>query len=110
MQDIGTHESFIVFGCWNKYTDIDGDLPVKKVTDKIKGFLQKEDNNPKFLVIAGDNYYPLKEYNQISTKKTGNKIINPNRLRYGFELLPKNITTYMILGNHDFIDINFLIS
>lgn len=101
MQDIGTHESFIVFGCWNKYTDIDGDLPVKKVTDKIKGFLQKEDNNPKFLVIAGDNYYPLKEYNQISTKKTGNKIINPNRLRYGFELLPKDITTYMILGNHD---------
>lgn len=99
--DTVTNESFIVFGCWNKYTDIDGDLPVKKVTDKIKEFLQQEDNNPKFLVIAGDNYYPLKEYHQTYKKKTGNKIINPSRLRYGFKLLPKNITTYMILGNHD---------
>ena len=99
-------ESFIVFGCWNKYKDgIDPDqIPIKQVTDKIKEYISTV-NTPKFLVIAGDNYYPGKEYvlakDGVTLKKTKNKIINPIRLQYGFDLLPKNITTYMILGNHD---------
>jgi hypothetical protein len=99
-------ESFIVFGCWNKYKDgIDPDqIPIKQVTDKIKEYISTV-NTPKFLVIAGDNYYPGKEYvlakDGVTLNKTKNKIINPIRLKYGFDLLPKNITTYMILGNHD---------
>jgi hypothetical protein len=98
-------ESFIVFGCWNKYKDgIDPDqMPVKQVTDKIKQYLNTM-NNPNFLVIAGDNYYTSKT-NRLTRDgdrvKTKEKIINPIRFRYGFDLLPKNITTYMILGNHD---------
>lgn len=99
-------ESFIVFGCWNKYKDdiAPDQIPIKQVTDKIKEYLNTV-NTPNFLVIAGDNYYPGKEYalakDGITLKKTKQKLINPIRLQYGFDLLPKDITTYMILGNHD---------
>ena len=77
MQDIGTRESFIVFGCWNKYTDIDGDLPVKKVTDKIKGFLQKEDNNPKLSAFFS-TIYAITNRNAIYTKNVNIISCNSN--------------------------------
>ena len=93
--------SFIHFGCWNN-------LNTKKKDDKIKqlGCLNKvikklneylDENEVNFMTIAGDNYYPEKR--KIEEKKK--KIIKPDLLSQGFNLLPKTLQIYMILGNHD---------
>ena len=54
-----------------------------------------KNNNSKFILGLGDNFYP-----------DGIKRINDKKFRYNFELpysnLPKNIKFYNCLGNHDY--------
>lgn len=91
-------ENFIHFGCWNNLNK-NGNL--KPVMDKLQSRL----NNPDlpeidFISVAGDNYYPDKLKPKIKTdgKK---KIIKPDLLEMGFDMLPSEPDIYMILGNHD---------
>ena len=91
-------ENFIHFGCWNNLNK-KGNL--KPVMDKLQSRL----NNPDlpqidFISVAGDNYYPDKLKPKIKTdgKK---KIIKPDLLEMGFNMLPSDTHIYMILGNHD---------
>ena len=91
-------ENFIHFGCWNNLNK-KGNL--KPVMDKLQSRL----NNPDlpqidFISVAGDNYYPdkLKSKKKTDGKK---KIIKPDLLEMGFNMLPSDPDIYMILGNHD---------
>jgi len=72
------------FGCWNEYNNI---LIIKKILEQII----KE--NLSFLSIGGDNYY-----------QPNNIFFDKNRISLGFNLLPQNITKYIIFGNHDIED------
>ena len=92
--------SFIHFGCWNNLN-----VKIKNGKEKEIGCLKKVMNlleanlsGVDFIVIAGDNYYPKKEKTIEGKKK---KIIKPDLLSQGFNLLPKEIPIVMILGNHD---------
>ena len=60
---------------------------------------EKVHPKPEFIVVAGDNYYPLKKKN----KATGEKIktVDLAELKSGFECLPSTIKKYVLLGNHD---------
>ena len=95
-------DKFIHFGCWNN-TNIKKDKGkpvgcVKPVMDMLKNYLDRTEKKPNFMVIAGDNYYPDKYKNPDETKV---KIIYPDKLREGFDLLPDSLPIHMILGNHD---------
>jgi predicted MPP superfamily phosphohydrolase len=92
--------SFIHFGCWNNLN-----VKIKNGKEKEIGCLKKVMNlleanlsGVDFIVIAGDNYYPKKEKTIEGVKK---KLIIPNKLAEGFNLLPKEKPIVMILGNHD---------
>ena len=92
--------SFIHFGCWNNLN-----VKIKNGKEKEIGCLKKvmkllEANlsGVDFVVIAGDNYYPKKEQTIEGEKR---KLIIPSKLAGGFNLLPKEIPIFMILGNHD---------
>ena len=92
--------SFIHFGCWNNLN-----VKIKNGKEKEIGCLKNVMNLLKanlsgvdFIVIAGDNYYPKKEKTIEGVKK---KLIIPNKLAEGFNLLPKETPIVMILGNHD---------
>ena len=113
---------FIQFGCWN---NINKDGCLKKVMNKLNEYVA--DFKQDFIVVTGDNYYPQKEKNKdkdkdkkiaisetvVKEKKEKKatvygepvgekkKIIMFNDIDYGFQLLPKNIPIYTILGNHD---------
>ena len=58
-----------------------------------------------FMIVAGDNYYP--DISKVKDK-SGNKIkikkIVKKNLCSGLDCLPKNIPTYLLLGNHDLED------
>ena len=91
-------ENFIHFGCWNNLNK-KGNL--KPVMDKLQSRL----NNPDlpqidFISVAGDNYYPDKLKPKIKTDSK-KKIIKPDLLEMGFNMLPSDPDIYMILGNHD---------
>ena len=92
---------FIHLGCWNnlnknkKNVDL-GNL--KQVMKTMKTYIKQ--NEPEFVVLAGDNYYPGKTKTEGATKKK-EKIIYTKKLVEGFSELPKNIEINMILGNHD---------
>jgi len=68
---------------------------LNKVMKKLNSYVME--NEVSFISIAGDNYYPEKK--KIDEKKK--KIIIPELLIRGFNLLPKSLPIYMILGNHD---------
>lgn len=93
--------SFIHFGCWNNLNikNKDGKLKplgcLNKVIDKLNKYLLENEVN--FITIAGDNYYPEKK----KIEEIKKKIIKPDLLNKGFNLLPKSLPIYMILGNHD---------
>ncbi len=92
---------FVHLGCWNNLNknkkNIDlGNL--KQVMKTLKTYIKK--NEPEFVVLAGDNYYPGKTKVEGATKKK-EKIIYTKKLVEGFSELPKNIEINMILGNHD---------
>ena len=113
---------FIQFGCWN---NINENGRLKNVMDKLNEYVTTDVTKPDFIVITGDNYYPQKETVEgeivegeivvkekkketvdgvTEEKKKGTekkKIIKFKDIEYGFQLLPKNIPIYTILGNHD---------
>jgi hypothetical protein len=82
-----------IFGCWNNKKE-DYNI-LNKVMLSLQEYIVQ--NHPQLLLVAGDNYYPLKSENE--SGKT--KIIYPQLLKDGFESLPKAIEIDMILGNHD---------
>lgn len=90
-------KKFVQFGCWNKGLCEDGnDIPLKRVTDALKSYVSNE--QPEFVVVAGDNYYPDSIKTEADEKI---KTIVTDNLKSGFDCLPKNVDIKMILGNHD---------
>ena len=117
---------FVQFGCWNNIND---KWCLEKVMNKLNEYV--DSNPPNFILVTGDNYYPQKEKimegeimegeimegekikgEKIKGEKMDkkekdksvvekNKIIILNDINYGFELMPKHIPIYTILGNHD---------
>ena len=111
---------FIQFGCWN---NINTEGCLEKVMSKLNEYVA--DFKQDFIVVTGDNYYPQKEKKKekdkdkktetvvkekkkekketVESEPVGEKkkIIMLNDIDYGFQLLPKNIPIYTILGNHD---------
>jgi hypothetical protein len=96
-------DKFIHFGCWNNANvkSKDGKEKsigcVEPVMNMLKNYLDRTAEKPNFMVIAGDNYYPDKT--MLNDKKV--KIIYPNKMIHGFNLLPDSLPIHMILGNHD---------
>lgn len=127
---------FIHFGCWNKdlcvflnkvnneynhlvQTEISAEnaRTINKKHSNMSYVLQSLRNNInknqeksiKFIIIAGDNYYPDKVKIKKGTKSNNNlklKSIIVKNLLSGFDCLPKNIETFILLGNHDIENIN----
>ena len=127
---------FIHFGCWNKdlcvflnkvnneynhlvQTEISAEnaRTINKTHSNMSYVLQSLRNNInknqeksiKFIIIAGDNYYPDKVKIKKGTKSNNNlklKSIIVKNLLSGFDCLPKNIETFILLGNHDIENIN----
>lgn len=91
---------FIHFGCWNNmnYVDIP---PLVKVMSALKNIVNKGKHD--FIVIAGDNYYNLKQEHPNKKGKPPKitKTIIIDKMKEGFDLLPTNIPIDMILGNRD---------
>ena len=105
---------FAFFGCWNethypsKYPE-ENDAPCFKIQenetktkcDEFSSVLQeiKQQSDIDFLVVAGDNYYPLKKKDDNGNKT---KTFDPIDFKKGFEAL-KSIDkpTYLLIGNHD---------
>ena len=85
---------FIHFGCWN-YDKCGGNNPVTAVTRAVTE--ETERREIEYVIVAGDNYYPIKNKRQANGKL---KLINPSMLASGFDCLP-NIETYVLFGNHD---------
>lgn len=96
--------SFIHFGCWNQgecQLNTDNN-PLSTVMTNLNKYC--EINNPNFITVAGDNYYPKKYKDKgkdKSSKKNKVKIINSDDMLSGFQCLPNNIDIFMLLGNHD---------
>jgi len=92
-------EVLIQFGCWNNTNPEEGKTVggLQSVMEAIKIYARKK--HPRFLIVSGDNYYPQKEKSADGT--TLNIMVYPNKLREGFDLLPRELQIYMMLGNHD---------
>ena len=94
-------KKFVHFGCWNngKYSE-NGTNPISRVLNNLLANKDKYD----FFVVAGDNYYPIKEKKQLygngERKKT--KFYNKEALKTGFTAL-KNLgkDVFLLLGNHE---------
>ena len=96
---------FVQFGCWNQGLCGNESVPLTKIMHSLKTFTHKE--NPDFIVVAGDNYYPGKVKNKVTGEKI--KTIVPTDLAAGFACLPKDVPIDMLLGNHD-LETNMYIS
>lgn len=97
-----TSNNFIHFGCWNK-GGCSGDTLSEKDRNNLTKLMNTLDisikkEQPLFLSICGDNYYPQKVKLKTGDKK---KILNIEDLVSGFDCLPKHIDIYMTYGNHD---------
>ena len=113
--------NFIHFGCWNNLNET-GNL--KPVMTKLRKMIleRKTSSLPEidFISVAGDNYYPdkpdkQKDKDKTKTKTKGapkdkkdkknkknkRKLVYPQHIETGFNMLPKNIDIHMIIGNHD---------
>lgn len=100
---------FVFFGCWN---NVNENSNLENTMTTLNSYLKENPEIP-FVVIGGDNFYPDKSKKKEEKKDKKDKdkkdekkekctkIINPNKLTYGFNLLPKDIPIYMLLGNHD---------
>lgn len=100
--------SFIHFGCWNKHfcnnseVESSDDNGITIVMRLLRKYV--EDNKRDFIIVAGDNYYPdISKEKKDGIKIKIKKIVKKN-LCSGLNCLPKNITTYLLLGNHDLED------
>ena len=97
---------FIHFGCWNNSGCDDLGVEVKptdtamtRVIKQIKKNITLSKFRPEFMIIAGDNYYPIVKKDPLTKIKT--KILDEHDLLSGFECLPKDLKKYLLLGNHD---------
>jgi len=107
---------FIQFGCWNQKFCGDNGNPVSLVAAKVKEAISS-DQQIKYLIVSGDNYYPIKnkvinlnenpEEREIEDLKIEPKIINKKLLESGFNCLP-DIPIYLLWGNHDLDNNNAL--
>jgi hypothetical protein len=113
---------FVFFGCWN---NVNENSNLKNTMSTLTNYLTSNPEIP-FVVVGGDNFYPdkskkkeqkqnkenneeKKEKKEKKDKKKDEKkdkdictkIINLDKLTSGFNLLPKDIPIYMLLGNHD---------
>ena len=112
---------FIFFGCWNS---LNKKSNLENTMSTLTNYLKENPEIP-FVVVGGDNFYPdkSKKKEQKEEKKDKEekkekkekkdkekdekkedictKIINLDNLTDGFNLLPKNISILMLLGNHD---------
>lgn len=105
---------FAFFGCWNEvhYPSTDtseNDTPcfqiqeseIKTKCDEFTSVLQEiKTQDVDFLVVAGDNYYPIKKKDKTTGKKT--KKFEPDDFNKGFDALEAIYKpTHLLLGNHD---------
>lgn len=90
---------FIHFGCWNNLNQKNGKLVgnITNVMSRLKTYIEIPKNKPKFIVVAGDNYYPDK----IKVEEQKKKIIIDDNIVDGINLLPTDVDIDMIFGNHD---------
>jgi hypothetical protein len=100
MQEDSIH--FIHFGCWNQggcSPKVNNNL--FRVMKKLNIYVEK--TNPQFIIVAGDNYYPVKNKDKSKSdeKKETTKLIIDSQLKSGFYCLPENIPIYLLMGNHD---------
>jgi hypothetical protein len=87
---------FIHFGCWNNGLCNDSQTNgLSLMTKKLRDYVST--NSIDFLIIAGDNYYPVKD--------DIGKHFNMDNFKSGFDCLPKDIKKYLIFGNHDIEDV-----
>jgi hypothetical protein len=100
-------KEFVTFGCWNKgLCDKTEEQPKNGLSAMMKELGKYvEENKIEFLAISGDNYYPEKE-KDATGKKT--KTWNQSEFESGFQCLPPNITTYLLMGNHDLESIKMI--
>lgn len=95
-------EKFIHFGCWNKgYCDINQTVNQSSLTQvmkKLNDISSDPVTKPDFILVAGDNYYPEKKKQKGIGKV---KRLYVENLESGFNCLPKNLESNVILGNHD---------
>jgi len=90
---------FITFGCWNDWNS--KSPAVSAVLSSVSDYCKKN-NDCKFMIVTGDNYYPKKIKDEIDKKNVKKyKIINVDHLKKGLNALPQNIPIYLLLGNHD---------
>jgi hypothetical protein len=90
---------FITFGCWNDWNSTSP--AVSSVLSSVSDYCKKN-NDCKFMIVTGDNYYPKKiKDKQDKTNVKKYKIINVDHLKKGLNALPENIPIYLLLGNHD---------
>lgn len=120
----------IVFGCWNnKGCNNNDGTDLTKTMNKMNEYVDKY-NNIKYLIVAGDNYYPVKEkkkdksdvdssekkekkkekINEDPDKKDKKKkTFNEEVMMSGFECLLKKKDklekVYLLFGNHDLEDV-----
>lgn len=92
---------FVHFGCWNNVIKKKGGLD--SVMYKLGEYVKAQ--SPKFIVVAGDNYYPKKEKDP-ANKKNKWSVINKDDINKGFDKLVEaagGTEINMILGNHDLV-------
>lgn len=88
---------FITFGCWNK--DMCNPENPNNGMSLVFNNLKKEDFYD-FLILSGDNYYPLKN------KQLQKKTFNEENFNSGFKCLSDlDKETYILQGNHEYLDI-----
>lgn len=90
---------FAMFGCWNQLLDYNEDTDKIIKNDNVKKVITtlRSETGLSFIVIAGDNYYPIK----IKTETEKMSIIDTESLKAGFNLLPSDVPIYLMYGNHD---------
>ena len=101
--NISNNNLFVFFGCWNE-SFCNPDNPSFSGSSQVIYHLLNNTLCPKFYIIAGDNYYPIKD------KENQEKEYSDINFESGFECLDKlknksncysTSDIYLLLGNHD---------
>jgi len=91
---------FIHFGCWNNLnTKKNKKLGcLEQMSKLLHEYMLRSISPLNFMIVAGDNYYPDKiKIDELQKKK----LVYTDKLLQGFDLLPQDLSIYMLLGNHD---------
>ena len=88
-----------VFGCWNQ-NGCTNDSGLKLVSDRLRQEVNISPNKYNFLVVLGDNYYPIKVKNKVLG--INYKLTDMKEAEEGFKCLDNiPIEKKIIIGNHD---------